>query len=75
MNHEEKNYRVLLYQGVLPDEFYWSEMRLYGFLGTRLGSQDAAAKVLAEVDESGTATRLIEYASGLTAKVTVSLRS
>ena len=72
MERELKRYKVLLYQKGTPDEFNWSEMELYGFLGTRLGSQTLAAEAIAEADEKDTATRTIEYALGNTARIVIS---
>ena len=54
------------------DEFDWSEIELYGFLGTRLDSQSAATDAIAEADEKGTVTRTIEYALGNTARIVIS---
>jgi hypothetical protein len=68
---ELKRYKVLLYERGTPDEFNWSETELYGFLGTRLGSQAAAAEAIAEVDEKGTVTRTIEYEPGNTARIVI----
>jgi hypothetical protein len=69
---EPKRYKVLLYQRGTPDEFNWSEMELYGFLGTRLDSQSAATDAIAEADEKGTVTRTIECALGNTARIVIS---
>jgi hypothetical protein len=69
VNYEMNRYKVLLYQRPDPDEFHWSEMELYGFLGTRLGSVDA----IAEADEKGVAERTITYPLGNTARVVISL--
>jgi hypothetical protein len=64
-------YRVLLYQRGTPDEFEWSKAEVHGFLGTRLGTDSAAAQAIAETDEKGSATRTIEYALGYTARVVI----
>jgi len=45
-------------------------MGLYGFLGTWLG-QDVAAAALLEADEKGTATRTITYPLGNTERVEI----
>ncbi len=72
MGYKLKRYKVLLYQRQEPDEFNWNEMETYGFLGTRLGSEAAAAEAISEADEKGTATRLITYPLGNTARVEIS---
>ena len=72
MEHELKRYKVLLYQRGTPDEFNWSETELSGFLGTRFGSEAAAAEAIAEADEKGTASRTIEYALSNTARIVIS---
>jgi hypothetical protein len=71
VEHEPKRYKVLVYQRGTPDEFNWSEMELYGFLGTRLDSQAITAAAIAEADEKGTATRTIEYALRNTARIVI----
>jgi hypothetical protein len=53
-----KQYRISLNRWPEPEDI--SEMSLYGFLGTWLG-QDVAAAALFEADEKGTATRTITY--------------
>ena len=65
-------YKVLLYQHTEPDEFNWSEMELYGFLGTRLGGQADAAEAIEEANAKGTATRMLEYALGNTVRIVIS---
>jgi len=71
MEHEPKRYKVLLYRRGTPDEFNWSEMQVYGFLGTRLDCQAIATAAIAEADEKGTATRMIEYPLGNTARIVI----
>jgi hypothetical protein len=61
-----------VHQAGPSDEFDWSEIELYGFLGTRLDSQSAATDAIAEADEKGTVTRTIEYALGNTARIVIS---
>lgn len=72
MNNKLKQYRVLLYQRAEPDEFNWNEMETYGFLGNRLGSEAAAAEVISEADEKGTACRTITYPLGNAVRVEIS---
>jgi hypothetical protein len=72
VEYKPKRYKILMYQRGTPDEFNWSETELSRFLGTRFGSEAAAAEAIAEADEKGTATRTIECALGNTARIVIS---
>jgi hypothetical protein len=68
MDRKLKQYKISLNRWPEPEDI--SEMRLYGFLGTWLG-QDVAAAALLEADEKGTATRTITYPLGNTERVEI----
>jgi hypothetical protein len=61
-----KTYHVQLYRDATPEEWDWDESATLAFLATRLSDFGEAQKVLAEVDEKGTATRTIDYGDGYT---------
>jgi hypothetical protein len=65
-------YTVTLYRTATPEEFKMNDSEAYGFLATRLGSEDAASAALAEADHNGTAERTIEYSLAERARVVIS---
>jgi len=70
---EQNTYRVVLHDRPTPSDLgEMTETEIYGYVGTRLGSMDAAEAVLRELKNKGTAT--IHFDSPLGPKIRVEIR-
>ena len=70
---EQNRYRVVLQERPAPNDLgEMTETEMYGYVGTRLGSMDAAEAVLRELKKKGKATTYFD--SPLGPKIRVEIR-
>ena len=71
---EARQYRLVLYDDTLPQEYDGDETFTFSYLRTRFKNNAAAQQVLDEVKRDGTAARQFESPSGNMTRLVISLR-